>query len=118
PTGRRRRTARPVPAAFGLARRGGAAAPQTRASAGTPLYAAPERLRDGDEGLDCRADVYSLGVTLYEAITLAPPYEGRSTNEVLRRIERGRLPPLRARAPNVSHDLQTVLEKAMEPEPR
>jgi hypothetical protein len=113
-----RRNGQPVLADFGLARTGEIGVTQTQAFAGTPLYAAPERLRDGDEGLDCRADVYSLGVTLYEAITLAPPYEGRSTNEVLRKIERGRLPPLRARAPNVSHDLQTVLEKAMEPEPR
>ena len=91
---------------------------QSHAFADTPLYAAPERLRGGDEAIDARADIYSLGVTLYEAITLSPPYHGRSTGEVLRRMERGKLPPMRARTRYVSDDLQTVLEKAMEPDPQ
>jgi tetratricopeptide (TPR) repeat protein len=112
-----RKDGRPVLADFGLARRGNLAITQSHAFAGTPLYAAPERLRAGDEAIDARADIYSLGVTLYEAITLSPPYHGRSTGEVLRKMERGKLPPLRARIRFVSGDLQTVLEKAMETDP-
>ena len=108
----------PVLADFGLARDGDLAITQTGAFAGTPTYAAPERLRDGDLGLDGRADVYSLGATLYEAISLTPPYQGRSTQEVLRKIENGIVVPLRQRAPYVSRDLQTVLGKAMETDPK
>lgn len=108
----------PVLADFGLAREGDLAITQTGAFAGTPTYAAPERLRDGDLGLDGRADVYSLGATLYEAISLTPPYQGRSTQEVLRKIENGVVVPLRKRAPHASKDLQTVLGKAMETDPR
>ncbi|MGE3175553.1 MAG: protein kinase [Planctomycetota bacterium] len=113
-----RKDGTPVLADFGLARDGDLAVTQTIQFAGTPIYAAPERLRDGDLDLDGRADVYSLGVTLYEAITLSPPYQGRSTQEVLRRIENGDLVPLRRRAPHVSRDLQTVLQKAMDADPR
>lgn len=60
---------------FGLARDLDVATPtQLRDGAGSPLYMAPERLlrRPADE---YRADVYALGVTLYESLTLAPPVE-------------------------------------------
>ena len=107
----------PVLADFGLAREGDIAITQQGDFAGTPTYAAPERLRDGDLALDGRADVYSLGATLYEAISMAPPYQGRSTQEILRRIESGAVLPLRKRAPFVSRDLQTVIHTAMETDP-
>ncbi len=113
-----RKNGTPVLADFGLAQDDDPTSTQTVSFAGTPIYAAPERLRHGDLGLDGRADVYSLGVTLYEAITLSPPYQGRSTQEVLRKIESGSIVPLRQRAPHVSRDLQTVLQKAMEGDPR
>lgn len=109
---------RPVLADFGLARLEDPDASQTGAFAGTPVYAAPERLRDGDSAIDGRADVYSLGVTLYEALTLSPPFAGSSTHEVLRRIENGQLPSLRRQAPQVPRDLEIVLAKAMEPDAR
>ncbi len=112
-----RKNGQPVLADFGLARAGDPHATQA-AFAGTPVYAAPERLRSGDADLDARADVYSLGVTLYEALTLGPSFGGSTTNEVLRRIEEGNLPSLRKRAPNVSRDLETVIAKAMEPDRR
>jgi serine/threonine protein kinase len=111
-----RRDGSPVLADFGLARHDDASVSRHGAFAGTPIYAAPERLRDGDLAIDGRADVYSLGVTLFEAITLTPPWRGRSTGEILRHIESGRSPDLRRLAPDVPRDLQIVLGKAMEPE--
>lgn len=108
----------PVLADFGLARMEDLEAPQASGFAGTPVYAAPERLRGGDGDIDARADVYSLGVSLYETLSLSPPFAGSTTHEVLRRIENGRLPALRKQAPHVSRDLEIVLGKAMEADRR
>ncbi|MGB3967955.1 MAG: serine/threonine-protein kinase, partial [Planctomycetota bacterium] len=107
----------PVLADFGLALAGELDGTRTK-FAGTPVYAAPERLRGGDGRVDARTDVYSLGVTLYEAFTSSPPFAGSSTHEVLRRIESGNAPALRERAPHVSADLSTIIAKAIEPDPR
>jgi serine/threonine-protein kinase len=60
---------------FGLGRDLDIATPtQLRDGAGSPLYMAPERLlrHDADE---IRCDVYALGITLYEALVLAPPFD-------------------------------------------
>lgn len=107
----------PTLADFGLALHADLDGARTR-FAGTPVYAAPERLRGGDAGLDARADVYSLGVTLYEALSTSPPFDGASTQDVLRRMETGAAPPLRERSPHVPRDLAVVVHKAMDPDPR
>jgi serine/threonine protein kinase len=106
----------PVLADFGLAL---AAEPEDGPSrfAGTPVYAAPERLRGGDEGIDARADVYSLGVSLYEALSMRAPFPGNTTHEVLRSIDTGAAPELRRAAPHVPRDLAVVVHKAMDPDP-
>src|SRR5438128_225303 len=50
---------------------------------GTLRYLAPEALR-GET--DARSDVYSLGLTLYELLTLTPPFGERSPSELLRHV--------------------------------
>jgi serine/threonine protein kinase len=107
----------PVLADFGLALTGDLDANNSR-FAGTPVYAAPERLRGDETRTDARTDIYSLGVTLFEALSLSPPFPGNTTHDVLRRIESGRTPTLRQLAPHVSRDLETVVQKAMEADPR
>ncbi len=113
---------RPVLADFGLAREDDPAAPgaldRSNSFAGTAVYAAPERLRAGDADLDGRADIYSLGVTLCECLTQKTPYPGNTTEQVLRQIDAGRFTGLRRDAPHVSRDLEMVIGKAMEPDPR
>jgi serine/threonine protein kinase len=112
-----RKDGTPVLADFGLALPGDLEGAPGK-FAGTPVYAAPERLRGSTDRIDVRTDIYSLGVTLYEALTANPPFRGTTTDEVLRDIESGRSTPLRQRAPHVSRDLATVVAKAMEPDPR
>jgi tetratricopeptide (TPR) repeat protein len=85
---------------------------------GTVGYMAPEQIVGKKESIDRRADVYALGVTLFELLTLELPYHGRTqqiySNAVLTSAAR------RARTLNqrVSRDLDVVIQKALEKEPR
>lgn len=108
-----RRNGQPVLVDFGLVRLTGREISRSGSFAGTPAYSAPEQLR-GDTDIGPTADVYGLGVTLYECLTLATPFAGRTTTDQLRRIEEGRCPPLRRVAPGVPRDLETIVARAME----
>jgi hypothetical protein len=81
---------------------------------GTLRYMAPERLRG--EG-DARADVYSLGLTLYELLTLRPAFDA-TNRERLREQVTSSDPPLPRRLnPEVPRDLETVVLKAIARDP-
>jgi len=108
---------RPVLTDFGLARRGQDVA-LTRAGTivGTPLYMSPEQALG--EPCDARTDIYSLGVTLYEALSGRAPFEGCvDTAQVLDRLVKHDPPPLRALRPDVPLALAGVIETALEREP-
>lgn len=81
---------------------------------GTPYYMSPEQARAIDAKVDARTDVYSAGVVLYELLTQQRPFEGRTSQEVLRKIVRREPKPVRRLAPDVPADLARVCEKAME----
>ena len=53
---------------------------------GTLRYASPEQVLARRGIVDHRSDVYSLGATLYELLTLRPPFEGRDRNDLIRQI--------------------------------
>ena len=53
---------------------------------GTPKYMSPEQITAGRAPLDHRTDIYSLGATLYELLTLRPPYSGSRRDEVIGQI--------------------------------
>jgi eukaryotic-like serine/threonine-protein kinase len=96
---------------FGLARIDGSPGP-TRSGPllGSVSYLAPERF----EGItDPRGDVYSLGVTLYEALTERRPFEGNSEAEIVHRILEGKAVPPRDLDPAIPRDLAMVVSKAM-----
>lgn len=82
---------------FGLAREEDEVSRLTRTGSllGTPAYMAPERFdreRAGEAGAP--ADIYALGVTLYEALAGWPPYEGDSLYEIMKLVREGEPPPL------------------------
>lgn len=91
----------------------------TGAVVGTAAYMPPEQA-DG-KPVDERADVYALGAILYHALAGAPPYEGRSSEEVLGKLRAGPPRPLDTSRPwrwqrveaRVTEDLRSIVEKAM-----
>ena len=80
---------------------------------GTVRYMSPEQAQGPRVLLDGRTDVYSLGVTLYELLTLRPAIEGDDRQELLRRIAEVEPVPPRRLDPAVPRDLETILLKAM-----
>jgi serine/threonine protein kinase/Flp pilus assembly protein TadD len=89
---------------------------RTGAVVGTPFYMPPEQAK-GDNDIDQRADVYALGVILYELLTLKLPFHGETTMEVYRKIlEEDPLPP-KHHDPRIPPDIQTICLKAMDREP-
>src|SRR5690606_23678131 len=86
----------------------------TREFVGTPSYVSPEQIGGGAERVDARTDVHSLGVTLYELLTLRLPFRGRTTQQVLRGIQTREPPRPRRLNPLVPRDLETVCLTAME----
>jgi serine/threonine protein kinase len=83
---------------------------------GTLRYMSPEHLGGGGQA-DARGDIYSLGATLHELLTLEPCYAGRDRAELLRQILATDPKPLRRLNPAVPGDLETIVLKAMAREP-
>jgi serine/threonine protein kinase len=83
---------------------------------GTPGYVAPEQTLDAAKA-DIRADVYSLGCTLYYLLTGAPPFEGRSRYEVLQAHQSMQAMPLNRVRPEVPEELAAVVRKMMAKDP-
>ncbi|MCS6915386.1 MAG: serine/threonine-protein kinase [Myxococcales bacterium] len=73
---------------------------QTGTIMGTPLYMSPEQAR-GEEDLDHRIDIYSLGVVLYECLTGQVPFSASNYLGVVNRILTGRPLPPRQRRPDL-----------------
>lgn len=104
---------------FGLAKRLDEAGDETQLGSilGTPRYMAPEQAAGNFRDVGILADVYSLGVILYELLTGQPPFVGQSDRETLRMIAEAPLSPAALRAAGVSRDLETICFKCLEREP-
>jgi serine/threonine protein kinase/WD40 repeat protein len=104
---------------FGVAKDVGAGRDRTRTgqTMGTPNYMAPEQFR-GAKTLGPWADIYALGVILYELLTGRPPFDEATPAETIARVLFDEpVPPARLQN-RVPRDLETICLKCLEKEPR
>ncbi len=101
---------------FGLARDWKEGMTATGSVMGTPHYMAPEQARGEVSRLDRRADVYSLGATLYHLLTGVVPIPGSNSLEVLNNISTLEPRPPRSVDKDIPPDLEAIILKCMEKE--
>jgi serine/threonine-protein kinase len=85
-------------------------------SMGTPDYISPEQVR-GKRG-DSRSDIYSLGVMLYELVTGTVPFTGANPFAVMNDRLLNQPKPPRQLNPEVTPQLQEIIYRALEREPK
>src|SRR5262249_15523555 len=84
---------------------------------GTLRYMSPEQALAKRVVIDHRTDIYSLGATLYELLTLQPPVTGEDRQELLRQIAFEEPVPPRRLDRSIPAELETIVLKAMEKTP-
>lgn len=84
---------------------------------GTPRYMAPEQAGMLDRPVDCRADLYSLGIILFECLAGCPPFDAPDVRDVLRQQLSTPLPSLRAMGVPVPHAVEEILRRLTHKDP-
>lgn len=100
---------------FGIARVSSAQSTLTREALGSVHYISPEQAKGGK--IDCRSDLYSLGVVMYEMLTGQPPYDGETPVAVAIKHINGGAPAPRSLNPQIPVGLEQITIHAMEPDP-
>lgn len=83
---------------------------------GSPLYMSPEQLKDSKH-IDYRADIYALGIILYEMLTKNIPYRAATLPELLMKILNDPIIPPKQYNPNISDGIENIIFKATAKEP-
>lgn len=90
---------------------------QENAVLGTPNYASPEQLRSS-HSVDARADVYSLGATMYHMLTGTMPFAGDTVFNVMAKVLEETLPPLGKCGRNISPMTRDLVERMLAKDPK
>jgi serine/threonine protein kinase len=96
--------------------RGESAITFTDAMIGTPRYMAPEQVHTSKD-VDARADVWAIGVTLYELLAGRQPFDGQTVLAVLNQIESQEPPALVELQPAISPDLAAIVHRCLAKDP-
>ena len=86
-------------------------------SLGTPAYMSPEQFEDS-ASVDARADIYSLGIMLYEMVTGSKPYPGEFSMENFKIIKKGRYIHARKIDKKIPKDIEELIHKMIRPNPK
>ncbi len=104
---------------FGLSTVAGSAKRSPKVFAGTPYYMAPEQVQG--KGLDARADVYALGVTLFQLVTGRLPFQANSLDLLVPKIEREAPPDVLAFRPELAQSgvcLRAIMDNVLQKRPQ
>ncbi|WP_441289505.1 protein kinase domain-containing protein [Sorangium sp. KYC3313] len=82
---------------------------------GTPYYMSPEQIL-GEHDVDHRADIWSLGVILYECLTSVRPTEAENMGKVMKRILTGSIQPIGESAPTLPADVAAMIDRMLSPD--
>jgi WD40 repeat protein/tRNA A-37 threonylcarbamoyl transferase component Bud32 len=107
----------PKVADFGLAKRGTSDLTKTQAVMGTPAYMSPEQAKGETKFVGPTADVWALGVILYECLTGTRPFEADESWAVLRNVIHSDPAPPRKVVPGLPRDLELICLKCLGKEP-
>lgn len=106
----------PKVADFGLARRGPSDLTQTGVVMGTPAYMSPEQAKGETKFVGPSADVWALGVILYECLTGKRPFVGDDNWAIIRHVMNAEPTSLRRLNPRVPRDLELICQKCLQKE--
>jgi serine/threonine-protein kinase len=94
----------------------GVALTSTSALVGSPLYMSPEQIREA-RTVDGRADIWAIGVILYELLTGATPFVSEAFGELCALILTAPPGPVRALRPEVSPALEGIIHRCLQKDP-
>ena len=100
---------------FGIAKFAMSSMTQTGTVMGTPSYMAPEQI--AGTPVDGRADLFSVGVLLYELLIGHKPFMGDSPTAIVYQIMHVDPPPVRARMPDLPEALNAIVSRALQKDP-
>ena len=89
---------------------------KTASVMGSPLYMAPEQMRS-TRSVDARADIWALGVILYELVSGKVPFEATTMPELCAMVLTETPPPLRERRPDAPPGLSNIIERCLQKDP-
>ena len=89
---------------------------KTGETMGTPAYMSPEQVYG--QKMDLRTDVYSLGATLYQAITQRPPFQGENHLNIMYQVVNKEAIPPRILNPDIPVEIEAVCLKCLEKKPQ